>query len=174
MLWKADEPLSDEWLLVRKHDIPGDLTHVGLSQAGVDAAKCSSCGRFWIPEEVEIDALVALAPEEGWIREGRMPTPADMGAVGWGNYLVAQVAQALVGEIGHDIVAVAVEWAQPAVRLHIALDRLDHAARENLDEIAAELDVVLGGNVPIEVEPHEGQTDTSWSGYRHRRVFGRK
>jgi len=172
VLWKADEPHSDEWLLIRQHDVPDDLTHEGLSTAGHQAAKCSSCGRFWIPEDP--DSLMALAPEEAWIREGRNPIAEDMGDVGWGNYLVAAVAQALVGEIGQSIAGVAVEWSKPVVRLHVAMDDLDDAARDNLDEIVGELDVVLGGNIPIEVEAHVGQTDLAWSGYRHRRVFGRR
>lgn len=46
MLWKADEPQSDEWLLIARQDLPDDPGE--LVRIATAAAFCRSCGRLWI------------------------------------------------------------------------------------------------------------------------------
>ena len=67
VLWKADEPESDEWLLARKAELPDDLAELNDPKQNyrltTDAAFCSNCGRLWI-----------------WWRDARCPAeyvPAD-------------------------------------------------------------------------------------------------
>jgi hypothetical protein len=49
VLWKADEPQSDEWLMVAKPDMPADLNDIKLMlRATTDAAFCANCGRLWV------------------------------------------------------------------------------------------------------------------------------
>jgi hypothetical protein len=50
VLWKADEPQSDEWLMVAKPDLPDDLNDLYEARHHVQtgAAFCSHCGRLWI------------------------------------------------------------------------------------------------------------------------------
>jgi hypothetical protein len=47
VLWKADEPQSDEWLMVAKPDLPDDLNAL-RDHPPTDAAFCSHCGRLWV------------------------------------------------------------------------------------------------------------------------------
>lgn len=49
MLWKADEPQSDEWLLIAKRDLPDDLWETRLD-LWTTAVLCPNCGRFWIAQ----------------------------------------------------------------------------------------------------------------------------
>jgi hypothetical protein len=50
VLWKADEPESDEWLLAAKPDLPDDLNDLWVEQdnALASAAFCHNCGRLWV------------------------------------------------------------------------------------------------------------------------------
>jgi hypothetical protein len=49
VLWKADEPQSDEWLLAAKPDLPDDLNDLWLNDStGASAAFCRNCGRLWV------------------------------------------------------------------------------------------------------------------------------
>ena len=48
--WKADEPHSDEWLMVAKSEVPEDLNdfYRGPISHTTSAALCSNCGRLWV------------------------------------------------------------------------------------------------------------------------------
>jgi hypothetical protein len=70
--WKADEPESDEWILVAKPDVPDEHDHATLAAVATSAAICSGCGRLWIAWGYS-DALVEYVPVQG---EGR-PRPDD-------------------------------------------------------------------------------------------------
>jgi hypothetical protein len=49
VLWKADEPQSDEWLMLAKPDAPDDLNDLGsMLRVTTDAAFCRNCGRLWV------------------------------------------------------------------------------------------------------------------------------
>jgi hypothetical protein len=46
ILWKADEPQSDEWFLVARADVPDEIAN--LYPASTPSAFCSNCGRLWV------------------------------------------------------------------------------------------------------------------------------
>jgi hypothetical protein len=46
VLWKADEPASDEWVLAAKADLPDHLAD--LPARATDCAFCPECGRLWV------------------------------------------------------------------------------------------------------------------------------
>jgi hypothetical protein len=50
VLWKADEPESDEWLLAAIPDLPDDLNDLYVKRRNVwtQAAFCRNCGRLWV------------------------------------------------------------------------------------------------------------------------------
>jgi hypothetical protein len=48
VLWKADEPESDEWILVSKLDLPDQLDHVALAGVSTQCAFCRNCGHLWV------------------------------------------------------------------------------------------------------------------------------
>ena len=60
-LWKADEPQSDEWLLVPFPDIPDEA--VGVIGVGAQAAICSACGRLWVDWRGD-DSLAEYVPAD--------------------------------------------------------------------------------------------------------------
>ena len=46
ILWKADEPQSDEWFLIARPDLTDDLD--GVFRASTGCAFCPKCGRLWV------------------------------------------------------------------------------------------------------------------------------
>ncbi len=97
-----------------------------------------------------------------------------MGPVGWANYVVAQSVQAFAGLIGPDVTDIAVEWVDDAVVLHVAAGSASDPLRDDLNEVMSVLDGLLGGAIPVRLLLREGPGDDEWSGYRHRRIFGRR
>lgn len=73
MLWKADEPESDEWVLVAKADLPGDLAD--LWPRATECAFCRECGRLWIAWD-PVGALAEYVPADPGVRPVR-PRPGD-------------------------------------------------------------------------------------------------
>lgn len=62
ILWKADEPQSDEILFVAKHDLTDDWSD--LFRAARPAALCSACGRIWVAPDPKSADLVEYLPQE--------------------------------------------------------------------------------------------------------------
>lgn len=88
------------------------------------------------------------------------PLPGD--GRPWVNYIVAQAARASVGLIGGSINAMGCVVRDDEVELHFAVADLTAADREDIDEIAFELDVLLDGHTSIRTVTHEG-TALDWS-----------
>lgn len=88
-----------------------------------------------------------------------MPTNSLAGA----NYIVAQTARAAVGLIGAGIKAVGCEAHADGVTLHFAIISRVETEREDIEEIAFELDVLLEGHTPIATHVHEGVSTLDWS-----------
>lgn len=72
VLWKADEPQSDEWLLVAKPDLPDDLDHVTLLGVSRQCAFCSACGRLWVAWD-DGSALTEYVPADASARPVSRP-----------------------------------------------------------------------------------------------------
>lgn len=105
LLWKADEPASDEWLLVAKATMPDALNFLTLG--GWSGVFCPTCGRLWadwgdqqlveyVPSNPEararrVDDPERLTPSSGqWAidragkaRELRSAIPIPMAGVGF-------------------------------------------------------------------------------------------
>ena len=172
ILWKADEPQSDEHLLVALKELPEELSHEALDRASTYGARCSRCGRLFFP--IDDRRLGIWAPEEAWVWEGRMPRQSDMGVVGWKNYLVAQVAQAFVGNVGPVITDIATGWVDGIAWVYVAATGSDVETDAEINEAVDELHGLLGGDVEIRVDRYIGQAGPEWPGYRERRIFGRR
>ena len=69
MLWKADEEISDEWLLVAKGDVP-DKT-VDLAGSSTSCVFCPDCGRLWIAWDSELSRLHEYVPADPTSRPHR-------------------------------------------------------------------------------------------------------
>jgi hypothetical protein len=81
VMWKADEPVSDEWFVVAKPDLPDDLNDLWLERLDVwtSAAFCSNCGRLWIAwaEFDELAEYVPVDPTVRPVRRARRPKHKD-------------------------------------------------------------------------------------------------
>lgn len=63
ILWKADEPQSDEYLLIRQSEVPDDLSFQSLFEVALPAALCPVCGRLWVQQEDGAE-LTEYVPQE--------------------------------------------------------------------------------------------------------------
>jgi hypothetical protein len=82
VLWKADEPQSDEWLLVAAPDVPDDLDHLSLGAVTTQAAFCPVCGRLWIAwgDDPSITEYVPADPAVRAVRRTPRWTVSDLPA----------------------------------------------------------------------------------------------
>lgn len=58
LLWKSDEPASDEWWLVRMADIPDERAD-DFYMHGLSAAVCPTCEHVWVQHP---DGLIEYVP----------------------------------------------------------------------------------------------------------------
>ncbi len=65
ILWKADEPSSDELLLIQKSALPDEVDHAALLGLSAEAARCSQCGHLWVSWDRRVPKLIEYAPVEG-------------------------------------------------------------------------------------------------------------
>jgi len=72
------------------------------------------------------------------------PTASAMSAVGWRNYLMAQLASASLGAIPRHALAVGVEPGDDALTVHFQLTEVDEQDEENMAEIVDEFAILLG------------------------------
>jgi len=69
ILWKADEPQSDEWRLLAAPDIGGDpWAALGAAASG---AFCSNCGHLWVAWGHTSTVLSEYAPVDPSVRPRR-------------------------------------------------------------------------------------------------------
>lgn len=91
------------------------------------------------------------------------------------NYLLLMAGQAALGLIGPDIVGVAVEPRPDAVALHFAVAKRTPEAEEDIQDIADDLAVYLGGGPDqrsrILTQIHVGRPDAGWPGYTHALLY---
>ena len=64
-------------------------------------------------------------------------------ALGWENYVVAQVAQSMLGLLAPEVRAVACRFQDEVVEIHFALPVRTPELNEDIDDICFELDVLL-------------------------------
>lgn len=82
----------------------------------------------------------------------RFPAPGDPAdSPVWQNYIIAQAAHAALGQIPEHALAVGVEASGFDVRLHFQLSALTEQDRSDVDDIASDLDDLLGDAVKVEV-----------------------
>lgn len=60
LLWKADEPQSDEYLIVRKTALPEEEDWLALRNVSSSAVVCGACRRLWI--EADNGSLIEYTP----------------------------------------------------------------------------------------------------------------
>jgi hypothetical protein len=70
ILWKADEPESDEWYLIAAAGLPDDMGQ--LLSAAQQAAFCSHCGHFWVAWDGGAE-ISEYAPVDHTIRPRHSP-----------------------------------------------------------------------------------------------------
>jgi hypothetical protein len=70
------------------------------------------------------------------------PTPGNMRALDWQNYVVAQLSQAALGLIPCHAVAMGVEPHADGIVVHFQLVEIDARDIEDMDDIVGEGDVV--------------------------------
>lgn len=70
VFWKADEPQSDEWLLIARKNLPDDP--VELLGVATQVAFCWSCGRLWIANR-NSNELIEYVPTDPSTRAPRRP-----------------------------------------------------------------------------------------------------
>ncbi|NYG58742.1 hypothetical protein BJ980_001665 [Nocardioides daedukensis] len=79
-----------------------------------------------------------------------LPTPEDPGRTPvWENYVVAQVAQASLGQIPEHALAVGVEVEGPRLRLRFQLSEATEGDRADMDDIVSELESLVGKDVEV-------------------------
>ncbi|MBM7497477.1 hypothetical protein [Oerskovia paurometabola] len=97
-----------------------------------------------------------------------MPTPEDPGrAPVWENYVVAQVAQASLGLVPRNAVALGVRVDGCDLTLLGVLKRRTVKAQEDLEEIVDELEMLLGPRPRVELSVEVLARREIW---RHRDV----
>ncbi|WIX93235.1 hypothetical protein [Amycolatopsis sp. DG1A-15b] len=91
------------------------------------------------------------------------------------NYLLLQTGQAALGLIGPDMLAIAVEAQPEAIVLHFAVAAHTTEIDEDINDIAFELDALLGGGPEqssgITTQIHLGQPDNTWPGGAHALLY---
>lgn len=85
------------------------------------------------------------------------------GRQAWTSYIVAQIARAAVGLIGPGIKALGCAVASDSVILHFVEAGECSCDREDVSEIAFELDVLLDGKVLIETVVHGAEEALDWA-----------
>lgn len=79
------------------------------------------------------------------------PTPDDLaGAPLWENYILAQATTASLGLVPRNAVALGVTVDGSKVGLRCQLSEVSEADVEDLEEIADELDILVGGHIEID------------------------
>jgi hypothetical protein len=92
----------------------------------------------------------------------------------WGNYVVAQAAQAALGLVDKRIKAVGCRVTEEAIELHFAVPAPSPSVDEDIDDICFELDVLLGGKYLIVPKLHVGTSRLDWSDSSLRGIYSAK
>jgi hypothetical protein len=91
------------------------------------------------------------------------------------NYLLLMTGQAALGLIGPDIFGIAVEPRADAVGLHFAVADCTPEVGEDIQDIADDLEVFLGGGPDqrsrILTHIHVGRPDAAWPGRAHALLY---
>ncbi|MBM0125634.1 hypothetical protein [Pimelobacter simplex] len=93
----------------------------------------------------------------------------------WENLVLLECLRASQGRLDAHVRGVAVEAGYELVVVHACVDREDAATVEDLAELATDTEASLEQYVEppptVQLRLHEGDTDRSWPGYEHRRVY---
>lgn len=89
------------------------------------------------------------------------PQPTD--GLAWIHYVVAQAARAAVGLLGPEIRAMGCGIGDEGVTLHFSASASSDGVREDIEEIAFELDVLLEGHTSIRTYVHTDGSRLDWS-----------
>lgn len=95
------------------------------------------------------------------------------------NLVVLHLTQAMLGLVSENLRAVAVDAGPERAVVHFAFAEDRPEDREDVEDILADLDALLGNeNLPkgwtIEPAFYVGNADEGWPGLMHRRVFETK
>ena len=80
----------------------------------------------------------------------------------------------MIGLLGPGIRAVGCLFVGEEVELHFAVPVVTEVEREDIEDIAFELDVLLEGGTPIATVIHEGVQTLDWGERSLRAVYGAK
>jgi hypothetical protein len=93
----------------------------------------------------------------------------------WENLVLLEALQAAQGQIGTHVRGVAVEAGYELVVVHACIDSEDADTAEDLAELASVIEVSMEQYIEpapaVELRLHVGETDASWPGYGHRRLY---
>lgn len=93
----------------------------------------------------------------------------------WENLVLLEALQAAQGQIGTHVRGVAVEAGYELVVVHACIDSDDADTAEDLAELASDIQGSMEQYVEptptVELRLHVGNTDPSWPGYEHRRLY---
>jgi hypothetical protein len=95
------------------------------------------------------------------------------------NVVVLYLVQAMLGLVSSNLRAVAAEVTATRVVIHFAFAELRPVDREDVEDILADLDALLGNedlpdDWPIEPAISVGEADERWPGRHFRRVYEAK
>jgi hypothetical protein len=95
--------------------------------------------------------------------------------VEWENGVLLEALQASQGQIGVAVRGLAVEAGYERVVVHACVSTDDADTRQDLEEMVHDMESALEAMVDpmptVELRMHVGDTDVSWSGYHHRRLY---
>ena len=85
------------------------------------------------------------------------PTPSDLSqAPNWQNYVVAQAVAASLGQLSVNTLGYGVKTEEASVTLRFQMRQVDEQDRENISDIASELEALLGAKITVVTEIFQG------------------
>lgn len=93
----------------------------------------------------------------------------------WENLVLLEALQASQGQIGAEVRGVSVEAGYELIVVHACVSAAGPDTVEDLEELASDMESSMTTYVQpvpsLKLRLHEGDTDQSWSGYEHPRLF---
>lgn len=93
----------------------------------------------------------------------------------WENLVLREALQASLGQISARVRGVSIEAGYDLIVVHACIGATDQATLDDLEELVgdmvASMDTYVHPVPDVELRLHEGDTDQSWSGYEHPRLY---
>lgn len=95
--------------------------------------------------------------------------------VEWENFVLLQALQSSQGAIGPTIRGIAIEAGPQRVIVHACVSHRDETDYRELQDMVSDLmyslEYLCEPPPNVSLSLHVGQTDSSWPGHNHRRLF---